>query len=137
MWFQFLLPLQKSSLSSLVGRDGKNYFRLVDVAALLSKNGMYSFAKRFQSVAVQEIDVLPFHKDYPIVTKKTRLVPPNVVYNIVAAENVSFASSFAKALNTGYAFVPPVKKLLVESFKKSPVLNVLACPEGAGPGVLI
>ncbi|GFT07727.1 hypothetical protein NPIL_352571, partial [Nephila pilipes] len=37
----------------------------------------------------------------------------------------------------GYAFVPPVKQLLVESFKKSPVLNV--CPEGASipKGILV
>ncbi|GFT83596.1 uncharacterized protein NPIL_106691 [Nephila pilipes] len=129
MWFQLLLPLQTSTLSVLVGRDGKIYFRLVDVAALLSKNGVYSFAKRFQSVTVQGTDVLPFHKDYPIVTKKTHLVPPNVVYNILAAENVSLSSSFAKPLNMGYAFVPPVKQLLVESFKKSPVLIIF--PEGA------
>ncbi|GFS29873.1 hypothetical protein NPIL_235141 [Nephila pilipes] len=84
-----------------------------------------------QSVAVQGKDVLPFHKDYPIVTKKTHLVPANAVYNIIAVENVSLGSSFAKASNTGYAFVPPVNKLLVENFKKSPVLNVLACPVGA------
>ncbi|GFU22798.1 hypothetical protein NPIL_590571, partial [Nephila pilipes] len=69
--------------------------------------------------------------------KKTHLVPPNVVYNILAAENVPLSSSFAKALNMGYAFVPPVKQLLVESFKKSPVLNV--CPEGASipKGILV
>ncbi|GFS35462.1 uncharacterized protein NPIL_688381 [Nephila pilipes] len=137
MWFQLLLPFQTSTLSALVGRDGKIYFRLVDVAALLSKNGVYSFAKRFQSVTLQGTDVLPFHKDYPIVTKKTHLVPPNVVYNILAAENVPLSSSFAKALNMGYVFVPPVKQLLVESFKKSPVLNV--CPEDASmpKGILV
>ncbi|GFS66756.1 hypothetical protein NPIL_470691, partial [Nephila pilipes] len=58
-------------------------------------------------------------------------------YNILAAENVPLGSSFAKALNMGYAFVPPVKQLLVESFKKSPVLNV--CPEGASipKGILV
>ncbi|GFS92137.1 uncharacterized protein NPIL_171591 [Nephila pilipes] len=137
MWFQLFLPFQTSTLSALVGRDGKIYFRLVDVAALLSKHGVYSFAKRFQSVTLQGTDVLPFHKDYPIVTKKTHLVPPNVVYNILAAENVPLSSSFAKALNMGYAFVPPVKQLLGESFKKSPVLNV--CPEGASipKGILV
>ncbi|GFU37050.1 uncharacterized protein NPIL_591431 [Nephila pilipes] len=113
MWFQLLLPLQTSTLAALVLREGKIYFRLVDVAAFLSKNGVYSFAKRFQSVTEQRTDVLPFHKDCSIVTKKTNLVPPNVVYNIIAAEKVSLGSSFAKALNMGYAFVPPVKKLLV------------------------
>ncbi|GFT77699.1 uncharacterized protein NPIL_628301 [Nephila pilipes] len=126
-----MVPNKKSSLAALVGRDDKIYFRLVVVAALLSKNGVYSFEKHFQTVVVQGKDVLPLYKDYSIVIKKTHLVPPNVVYNIVAAENVSLGSSFPKALNTGYAFVPPVKKLLVESFKNSPVLNVLACHEGS------
>ncbi|GFT24569.1 uncharacterized protein NPIL_239891 [Nephila pilipes] len=101
MWFQLLLPHQKSTLATPVGRDGKIYFRLVNIAALLSKNGIYSFAKRFQSVVVQGKDVFPFHKDYPIINKKIHLVSPNVVYNIVAAENVSLGFSFAKAFNTG------------------------------------
>ncbi|GFU28392.1 hypothetical protein NPIL_173261 [Nephila pilipes] len=61
--------------------------------------------------------------------KKTHQVLSNVVYNILAAKNVSLASSFAYALNAGYAFMPSVEDLLVESLKKSPVLNVLACHE--------
>ncbi|GFU51072.1 uncharacterized protein NPIL_29241 [Nephila pilipes] len=130
-WFQLLLRVQKSTLASLVGRNGKIYFRLVDVAALLNTNGVYSFAKCSQIVAVQGKDVLPFLKDYPIVTKKTQLVPLNVVNNIVAAKFVSLGSSFEKILSAGYAFVPSVKSLLVESFKRPSFLNVLVCHEGA------
>ncbi|GFU03178.1 hypothetical protein NPIL_479031 [Nephila pilipes] len=56
-----------------------------------------------------------------------------------SGKNVSLGSRFAKALNMGYAFVPPVKKRLVECFEISPVLNVLTCQEitPAPNGVLV
>ncbi|GFT76533.1 hypothetical protein NPIL_534771 [Nephila pilipes] len=88
MWFQLLLHIQKSILADLVGRDGKIYFRFVDIAAPFNKTGVYSFVKCFQHVAFQGEHWLPFHKDYPVITKRTQLVPPDVMYNILSAENV-------------------------------------------------
>ncbi|GFU26539.1 hypothetical protein NPIL_346231 [Nephila pilipes] len=67
MWLQ----LRKSTLAALFGRDGQIYFQLGEVAGLLNKIGAYSFAKPFQFGAILGKGVLFFHKDYPIITKKT------------------------------------------------------------------
>ncbi|GFU02107.1 uncharacterized protein TNCV_533251 [Trichonephila clavipes] len=38
MWFKILLPHQHYPLAAMVGMDGKLYFRLVDVGALLGRS---------------------------------------------------------------------------------------------------
>ncbi|GFX41501.1 uncharacterized protein TNCV_3490421 [Trichonephila clavipes] len=38
MWFKLLLPHQHYLLAAMVGKDGKLYFRLVDVGALLGRS---------------------------------------------------------------------------------------------------
>ncbi|GFW36325.1 uncharacterized protein TNCV_3712461 [Trichonephila clavipes] len=43
-------------------------FRLVDVGALLGRSKVYKFAKRFDNIVIQGKDVLPDHKQYPIMT---------------------------------------------------------------------
>ncbi|GFW70155.1 uncharacterized protein TNCV_4467141 [Trichonephila clavipes] len=47
MWFKILLPHQHYPLAGMVGKDGKLYFRLLDVGALLGRSKVYKFAKRF------------------------------------------------------------------------------------------
>ncbi|GFX52204.1 uncharacterized protein TNCV_2326381 [Trichonephila clavipes] len=86
MWFKLLLPRQHYPLAAMVGKDGKLYFRLVDVGALLGRSKVYQFAKRFDHLAIQGKDVLPAHKPYPIMTQKSKLVTPAVVFNILNAE---------------------------------------------------
>ncbi|GFV49959.1 uncharacterized protein TNCV_1392401 [Trichonephila clavipes] len=61
---------------------------------------------------------------YPIMTQKSKLVTPDVVFNILNAELSSLATSFAISLNAGSALVENPSNLFVESFKTSPVLHV-------------
>ncbi|GFV08697.1 uncharacterized protein TNCV_4055811 [Trichonephila clavipes] len=68
MWFKILLPHQHYPLAAMVRKDGKLYFRLVDVGALLGRSKVYKFAKRFDNIVIQGKDVLPAHKQYPIMT---------------------------------------------------------------------
>ncbi|GFW59100.1 uncharacterized protein TNCV_2780311 [Trichonephila clavipes] len=124
MWFKLLLPRQHYPLAAMVGKDGKLYFRLVDVGALLGRSKVYQFAKRFDHLALQGKDVLPDHKSYPIMTQKSKLVTPAVVFNILNAELSSLATSFALSLNAGSALVENPSNLFVESFKTAPVLHV-------------
>ncbi|GFX29252.1 uncharacterized protein TNCV_3217861 [Trichonephila clavipes] len=124
MWFKLLLPRQHYPLAAMVGKDGKLYFRLVDVGALLGRSKVYKFAKRFDHLAIQGKDVLPDHKPYPIMTQKSKLVTPAVVFNILNAELSSLATSFALSLNAGSALVENPSNLFVESFKTAPVLHV-------------
>ncbi|GFX43171.1 uncharacterized protein TNCV_2712151 [Trichonephila clavipes] len=104
------------------------YFRLVDVGALLGRSKVYKFAKRFDNLAIQGKDVLPAHKSYPIMTQKSKLVTPAVVFNILNAELSSLATSFALSLNAGSALVENPSNLFVESFKTAPVLHVQDSP---------
>ncbi|GFS47526.1 uncharacterized protein TNCV_4219771 [Trichonephila clavipes] len=128
MWFKILLPHQHYPLAAMVGKDGKLYFRLVDVGALLGRSKVYKFAKRFDPLVIQGKDVLPAHKPYPIMTQKSKLVTPDVVFNILNAELSSLATSFAIILNAGSALVENPSNLFVESFKTSPVLHVQDSP---------
>ncbi|GFX18893.1 uncharacterized protein TNCV_321981 [Trichonephila clavipes] len=128
MWFKLLLPRQHYPLAAMVGKDGKLYFRLVDVGALLGRSKVYQFAKRFDNLAIQGKDVLPAHKPYLIMTQKSRLVTPAVVFNILNAELSSLATSFAISLNAGSALVENPSNLFVESFKTAPVLHVQVSP---------
>ncbi|GFW54258.1 uncharacterized protein TNCV_1560361 [Trichonephila clavipes] len=100
----------------------------MDVGALLGHSKVYKFAKRFDSLVIQGKDVLPAHKSYPILTQKSKLVTPDVVFNILNAELSSLASSFAISLNAGSALVENPSNLFVESFKTSPVLHVQDSP---------
>ncbi|GFV27165.1 uncharacterized protein TNCV_927571 [Trichonephila clavipes] len=123
MWFKILLPHQHYPLAAMVGKDGKLYFRLVDVGALLGRSKVYEFAKRFDSLVIQGKDVLPAHKQYPIMTQKSKLVTPDIVFNILNAELSSLATSFAISLNAGSALGENPSNLFVESYKTSPVPN--------------
>ncbi|GFX10464.1 uncharacterized protein TNCV_2582871 [Trichonephila clavipes] len=78
MWFKILLPRQHYPLADMVGKNGKLYFRLVEVGALLGRSKVYEFAKRFDNLVSQGKDVLPAHKQYPIMTQKSKLVTPDV-----------------------------------------------------------
>ncbi|GFS93753.1 uncharacterized protein TNCV_798631 [Trichonephila clavipes] len=128
MWFKLLLPHQHYPLAAMVRKDGKLYFRLVDVGAPLSRSKVFKFAKRFDSLIIQGKDVLPAHKPYPIMTQKSKLVTPDGVFNILNAELSSLATSFAIRLNAGSALVENPSNLFVESFKSSPVLHVQDSP---------
>ncbi|GFW07725.1 uncharacterized protein TNCV_3918581 [Trichonephila clavipes] len=110
----------------MVGKDGKIYFRLVDVGTLLGRSNAYKFTKRFNTFVIQGKDVLPVHKPYPVMAQKSKLVSPDVVFNILNAELSSLATSFATSLNAGVALVEG--NLLVESYKLSPVLHVQDSP---------
>ncbi|GFY64367.1 uncharacterized protein TNIN_359771 [Trichonephila inaurata madagascariensis] len=83
MWFKILLPHQRYPLAAMVGKDGKLYFRLVDVGALLGRSKVYECAKRFDYLVIQGKGVLPAHKRYPVATQKIKLVTPNVAPNIL------------------------------------------------------
>ncbi|GFY29432.1 uncharacterized protein TNCV_2626031 [Trichonephila clavipes] len=128
MWFKILLPHQHYPLAAMIGKDGKLYFRLVDVGALLGRSKVYEFAKQFDSLVIQGKYVLPAHKQYPIMTQKSKLVTPDVVFNILNAELSSLATSFAISLNAGSAVVENPSNLYVESYKTSPVLHVQDSP---------
>ncbi|GFS50580.1 uncharacterized protein TNCV_2042021 [Trichonephila clavipes] len=112
----------------MIGKDGKLYFRLVDVGALLGRSKVYEFTKQFESLIIQGKDVLPAHKQYPIMTQKSKLVTPAVVFNILNAELSSFTTSFAISLNAGSALVENPSNLYVEIYKTSPVLHVQNSP---------
>ncbi|GFY58550.1 hypothetical protein TNIN_198141 [Trichonephila inaurata madagascariensis] len=49
MRFKILLPNQHYLLAAIVGTDGKIYFRLVDVGALLGRSNVYKFTKHFDT----------------------------------------------------------------------------------------
>ncbi|GFU03511.1 uncharacterized protein TNCV_2257291 [Trichonephila clavipes] len=115
-------------LAAMVGKDGKLYFRLVDVGALLGHSKVYEFNKRFNHLVIQGNDVLTAHKPYPIMTQKSKLVAPDVVFNILNEELSSLATSFAISLNEGSALVENPSNLFVESYKISPVLHVQDSP---------
>ncbi|GFU25327.1 uncharacterized protein TNCV_2903541 [Trichonephila clavipes] len=126
MWFKVLLPNQHHPLAAMVGKDGKIYFRLADVGTLLGQSNVYKFTKRFDNLVIQDKDVLPVHKSYPVMTQKSKLVTPDVVFNILNAELSSLATSFATSLNAGVALVEGTP--MVESYKLSPVLHVQDSP---------
>ncbi|GFX88601.1 uncharacterized protein TNCV_2660121 [Trichonephila clavipes] len=128
MWFKILLPHQHYPLASMVGKDGKLYFRLVDVGALLSRSKVYKFSKRFHNIVIQGKDVLPAHKQYPIMTQKSKLVTPDVVFNILNAELSSLAMSLAISLNAGSALVENPSNMFVESYKTSSILHLQDSP---------
>ncbi|GFU91757.1 uncharacterized protein TNCV_3994591 [Trichonephila clavipes] len=86
------------------GNSSRNV-RLVDVGALLGRSKVYKFAKRFDNLVIQGKYALPAHKQYPIMTQKSKLVTPDVVFNISNAELSSLATSFAISLNAGSALV--------------------------------
>ncbi|GFT34651.1 uncharacterized protein TNCV_1535921 [Trichonephila clavipes] len=69
----------------MVGKDGKIYSRLVNVGALLGRSNTYKFTKRFDTFVIQGKDVLLVHKPYPVMTEKSKLVTPDVMFNIVNA----------------------------------------------------
>ncbi|GFX33226.1 uncharacterized protein TNCV_2353951 [Trichonephila clavipes] len=126
MWFKILLPNQHHPLAAMVGKDGKIYFRLVDVGTLLGQSNVYKSTKRFDTLVILGKDVLPVHKSYPVMTQKSKLVTPVKVFNILNAELSSLATSFATSLNAGVALVDG--NLMLESFKLSPVLHVQDSP---------
>ncbi|GFU33773.1 uncharacterized protein TNCV_7661 [Trichonephila clavipes] len=101
MWFKILLPHQHYPSAAMVGKDGKLYFRLVDVGALLGRSKVFKFAKRFDNLVIQGKDVLPAYKQYPIMMQ---------------------------SLNAGSALVENPSILFVESYKTSPVLHVQDSP---------
>ncbi|GFY42571.1 uncharacterized protein TNIN_197681 [Trichonephila inaurata madagascariensis] len=80
------------------------------------------------SVNWQSKDVLPVLKPYPVMMHKSKLVTPDVVFNILNAELSSLATSFATSLNAGGALVEDPGNLFVESYKLSPVLHVQDSP---------
>ncbi|GFY58548.1 uncharacterized protein TNIN_198121 [Trichonephila inaurata madagascariensis] len=61
-------------------------------------------------------------------TQKSKLVTPDVVFNILNAELSSLATSFTTSLNVGLALVEDPGNQLVESYKLSPVLHVQDSP---------
>ncbi|GFW62931.1 uncharacterized protein TNCV_4452801 [Trichonephila clavipes] len=61
-------------------------------------------------------------------TQKSKLVTPDVVFNILNAELSSLATSFAISLNAGSALVENPSNLFVESYKTSPILHVQDSP---------
>ncbi|GFY04945.1 uncharacterized protein TNCV_2176011 [Trichonephila clavipes] len=61
-------------------------------------------------------------------TQKSKLVTPDVVFNILNAELSSLATSFAISLHAGSALVENPSNLLMESYKTSPVLHVQDSP---------
>ncbi|GFY52678.1 uncharacterized protein TNIN_340881 [Trichonephila inaurata madagascariensis] len=65
MWLKILLPNQHCPLAAMAGKDGKVYFRLVDVGALLGRSKVYKFVKRFDNLVIQGKDVLPV-QDSPV-----------------------------------------------------------------------
>ncbi|GFV23192.1 uncharacterized protein TNCV_2943521 [Trichonephila clavipes] len=82
MWFKTLLPNQHYPLDAMVGKDVKIYFILVDVGALLGRSNANKFTKRFDTFGIQGKGVLPVHKPYPVMTQKSKLVTPDVMFNI-------------------------------------------------------
>ncbi|GFV06322.1 uncharacterized protein TNCV_1528461, partial [Trichonephila clavipes] len=126
MWFKILLPHQHYPLAAMVGK--MVYFILVDVGALLGRFKVYEFAKRFDNLFIQGKDVLQGHKQYPIMTQKSKLVTPDVIFNMLNAELSTLFTSFAISLNAGSALVENPSNLFVESCKTCPVLHVQDSP---------
>ncbi|GFT74799.1 uncharacterized protein TNCV_2516911 [Trichonephila clavipes] len=108
--------------------DGKLYFSLVNVGGLLGRSKVYEFVNRFDNLVIQGQDVLLAFKQYPIMTQKSKLVTPDVVFYILNAELSSLATSFAISLNAGSALVENPSNLFLESYKTSPVLHVQDSP---------
>ncbi|GFU15930.1 uncharacterized protein TNCV_2368581 [Trichonephila clavipes] len=108
--------------------DGKLYFRLVDVGALLGRSKVCEFAKRFDNLLIQGNVVLPAYKQYPVMKQKSKLVTPDVVFSILNAELSSLATRFATSLNAGFDLVENPGNLFVESYKTSTILHVQDSP---------
>ncbi|GFX42241.1 uncharacterized protein TNCV_4310761 [Trichonephila clavipes] len=70
----------------MVDKDGKIYFRLVDVVTLLGRSYTYKFTKHFDTFVTKGKDVLPVHKPFPVMTQKSNLVTPDAVFNILNDE---------------------------------------------------
>ncbi|GFU21043.1 uncharacterized protein TNCV_4895221 [Trichonephila clavipes] len=47
VWFKILFTNQHYPLAAMVGKDGKIYFRPVDVGAFIGRSSVYKFTKRF------------------------------------------------------------------------------------------
>ncbi|GFW42099.1 uncharacterized protein TNCV_1905571 [Trichonephila clavipes] len=108
MWFKILLPNQHYPLAAMVGKDGKIYFRLVDVEALLGLSNAYKFTKRFDTFVIQGKDVLPVHKPYPVMTQKSKLVTPDVMFNNPdGSPNLHFKPLGKKPMPNKSGEIPP------------------------------
>ncbi|GFS91276.1 uncharacterized protein TNCV_1306911 [Trichonephila clavipes] len=125
--WQTMYNYVKNGFPQHQGNSSRN-FRLVDVGVLLGRSKVYEFAKRFEHLVIQGRDVLPAHKQYPIMTQKSKLVTSDVVFNILNSELSSLATSFAISLNAGSALVENPSNLFEENFKTSPVLHVQDSP---------
>ncbi|GFX13989.1 uncharacterized protein TNCV_611951 [Trichonephila clavipes] len=102
MWFKILLPHQHYPLAAMVGKDGKLYFRLVDVGALLRRSKVYEFAKRFDNLVIQGKDLLPALIQYPIMTQKSKLVTPDVVFLHFECRTVVVGHEFCHQSQCGF-----------------------------------
>ncbi|GFY37610.1 uncharacterized protein TNIN_91711 [Trichonephila inaurata madagascariensis] len=120
MLFKILLPHQHYPLAVIVRKDGKHYFRLVEVGVLIGRSKVYEFVKRFDNLVIQGKDVLPVHKRYLVMTQRSQLVTPDVVFNILNAKLSSLATTFATSLNVCFALAENPGNLFVESYKRLP-----------------
>ncbi|GFS61293.1 uncharacterized protein TNIN_191681 [Trichonephila inaurata madagascariensis] len=132
MWFKILLPHQHYPLlAAMVGKDGKLYFRLVDVGALLGRSKVYEFSKRFDNLVIQGKDVLPAHKRYPVMTQRSKLVTPDVVFNIFECQTVVVGYEFCHQSQCGLCSGGRWSRQPVcESYKTSPscMFKILPTP---------
>ncbi|GFT65451.1 uncharacterized protein TNCV_1902251 [Trichonephila clavipes] len=80
MWFKIILSNLHHPLAAMVGKDGKIYYRLVDDGTLLGRSNAYKFKKQFDTFVIQGKDVFPVHTPYPVMTQKSKLMTPEVVF---------------------------------------------------------
>ncbi|GFV20770.1 uncharacterized protein TNCV_2815191 [Trichonephila clavipes] len=117
-------------------RHKRNEIREMDSLVFDQTCGRWNSSRSIQRLQIYQTfrhpcdsrrkDVLTVHKSYPVMTQKSKLVTPDVVFNILNAVLSSLAASVATSLNTGVALVEG--NLMVESYKLSPVLHVQDSP---------
>ncbi|GFT80040.1 uncharacterized protein TNCV_1368191 [Trichonephila clavipes] len=113
----------------MVGNDGKLYF--LDwwmLEPLLGPSKVYKFAEKIRQHCHSRQRCVAGPKTVSNHDAKSKLVTPDVVFNIFNAELSSLAMSFAISLNVDSALVENPSNLFVESYKTSPVLHVQDSP---------
>ncbi|GFY55698.1 uncharacterized protein TNIN_110081 [Trichonephila inaurata madagascariensis] len=129
MWLKNSPPYQHYPLAAMVGKDGKLYFRLVDVGALLGRSKVYEFAKRFDNLVIKGAKTVAGHKRYPVITQRPKLVTPDVVFNILNAE-LSSLPEFCHQSQWGFCSSGEQATCLWKATKRLPscIFKILPSP---------
>ncbi|GBM65449.1 hypothetical protein AVEN_71126-1 [Araneus ventricosus] len=126
MWFKLRLNAFQPIVSTLVGKNGLLYMKLVEIGLLLGKRNPYSYRTYLKHLTVLGKDVLPLEGyDVPHKTMHAHLVTLAQAYHLLLDEDVQLAKLLVDWLSNGYARKRGMRKFVLNEGKAS----LLECVE--------